>query len=118
MSNKERPAETAAEKTTEADVPTSCPTIGNTIVVGSQSPDVDSKTSLLVKTAENNVIGLKVSTILNEIKTMPINTDVLLELGLNEQQIESAKEWALSNVNISALDKVLRSVLFKDKIVI
>lgn len=37
MLNKELPAETAAEKTTEVDVPTSSPTIGNTIVVGSQS---------------------------------------------------------------------------------
>ena len=32
MSNKELPVGTAAEKTTEADVPTSSPTIGNTLV--------------------------------------------------------------------------------------
>lgn len=38
MSKKKLPAGTAAEKTTEAHVPTSRPTIGNTHVVGSQSP--------------------------------------------------------------------------------
>ncbi len=37
MLNKKLPAGTADEKTTEDEVPTSRPTIGNTIVVGSQS---------------------------------------------------------------------------------